>query len=133
MCMEPPVFNIAIKGNKQKYGATSTVVMTKRSNVLLYHGKYPCNNQIANLVQFIDTCFYKEKKCPILFSKLVYCFVNYTCIGINTKRLNFSLDHFFFQFHHSGGLLPSSLSWNYHSFRYVFGVHPDGFPSSAYQ
>jgi hypothetical protein len=28
---------------------------------MLYHGKYLCNNQIASLAQFIDTCFYNEK------------------------------------------------------------------------
>jgi hypothetical protein len=44
----------------------------KVSNVLLHHGKCLCNNQIASLAQFIDTFFYKEKKCPILFLQLVY-------------------------------------------------------------
>jgi hypothetical protein len=34
------------------------------SNVLLYNGKYLCNNQIARLAQFIDTCFYNKKMCP---------------------------------------------------------------------
>jgi hypothetical protein len=27
----------------------------------LYHEKYICNNQIASVAQFIDTCFYNEK------------------------------------------------------------------------
>jgi hypothetical protein len=35
------------------------------SNVLLYHGKYQCSNQIASLALFIDTCCYKEKKLAI--------------------------------------------------------------------
>jgi hypothetical protein len=32
------------------------------NNVLLYHRKYLCNNKIASLAQFLDTCFYNEKK-----------------------------------------------------------------------
>jgi hypothetical protein len=66
LLMEPSVFNIAIKRNKRKYGATSTVAMTtdKQCIVIVVHnGKYLCNNQVA-IAQFIDTCFYKEKKVP---------------------------------------------------------------------
>jgi hypothetical protein len=37
------------------------------NNVLLYHGKYLCNNQVACLAQFIDTCCYKEKSTPFYF------------------------------------------------------------------
>jgi hypothetical protein len=54
----------------------------------LYRGKYLCNNQIASLAQFIDTCFYKENKYPILFLNLIYLthvlfvwqhLINFTC------------------------------------------------------
>jgi hypothetical protein len=64
------VFNVALKRKKRNYEATSTVAMATSKQ--LYHGKYICNNQIASVAQFIDTCFYKEKKCPILLLKLVY-------------------------------------------------------------
>jgi hypothetical protein len=58
------------------------------SNVLLYHGKYLCNNQIASLAQFIDTCFYKEKMCPILLLKLVYCCIT---IYVEVLKKNWSI------------------------------------------
>jgi hypothetical protein len=68
------VFNIAIKRNKRKYEATSTVAMTTciqcivvpwkipRSieNFSILLGKYLRNNQVASIAQFIDTYFYKE-------------------------------------------------------------------------
>jgi hypothetical protein len=79
LCMEPSVFKISLKINKQKYGTTSMVAMTTSKqcifDVFLYDGKYLCNDQIANLAQFIDTCFDKEKKCLILFLKLFFFFL----------------------------------------------------------
>jgi hypothetical protein len=76
LCMEPSVFSIAIKRNKQKYGAISMVAMTTSKQCIVVPWKilYLCNNQIASLAQFIDTCFYKEKKCPILILQLIYWF-----------------------------------------------------------
>jgi hypothetical protein len=65
------------------------------NNVLLYHGKYLRNHQVACLALFIDTCCYKEKNYPILFLKLVYCIAKvyrifsniYCCVPHYTRLL----------------------------------------------
>jgi hypothetical protein len=64
--METSVFNIAIRETSENTEPPPRLQWQQVNNVLLYHGKYLCNNQIASLAQFIDTCFYKEKKWPIL-------------------------------------------------------------------
>jgi hypothetical protein len=64
--------SVNIVGNICLYLVIHSSSVAMETNVLLYHRKYLCNNQIASLAQFIDTCFYKEKKGPILFLKLVY-------------------------------------------------------------
>jgi hypothetical protein len=70
--MESSVFDTAIKRNKRKYGATSTVAMTTSKQCVVVPWKILpiCNNQVASLAEFIDICFYSEKKCPILFLSL---------------------------------------------------------------
>jgi hypothetical protein len=66
LCMRKHhMFNIAIRRNKRKCGATSTVAKTTSKQCIVLQWKIPiCNNQIASLAQFINTCFYKKKKVP---------------------------------------------------------------------
>jgi hypothetical protein len=68
------VFNIAIKRNKQKYRATSTVAMTTSKQCIVVKWKIPMQKLNCKSCPILTSASTKEKKCRILILKLVYWF-----------------------------------------------------------
>jgi hypothetical protein len=76
--MGPSVFNIALKRNKRKYGATSTVAITLSKQCIVVPWKIPCKNQIKlQVLPNLLTPASTKKKVPhsIFETRLFWCFI----------------------------------------------------------